>query len=443
MRTQVVFAALAVALTAHAASAAPRPYERTVAPFDSNPNSIVPTPIPKVWIKTVPRPDGSYSETGTGASTRAFYDWVYPWLQPWAATRTGLDREAATFQEFVNDRGATLKKVIAATPGDKLAKFNADMTGQVKTELNAYVNARAKEVTAAKAVEVAMLKSKAALKEVEHVEAMIAAQEDADKKATLAENKAAIQKQIAESKKIGELFSKAVGGAVDLVSIVADPAGSATKVFGMVTGAIINAVIDDHQSELMVLDLQMKALDEAMAKHKNDANAASYDKAKILLQAAGVESIQRMLEEQQIVQVQAQALENLADLEKGAKLKKNDNATDVFYDLRLNHHEFVLAATDLRHRLTRYQLVIDRGPGRHAVRYTPFLSKTIQEVESSMRTPDATWLSTAKASRDYMDRYGTWYTKEHEFVAGQERALNDRVEVLPIDDAVKQLIAKF
>src|SRR6185295_17037464 len=128
MRTQIVFTALAVVLTANVAGAGPRVYEKTVAPFDPNPNSIVPTPIPKVWIQTVPQPDGRFVEVGAGLYSKRFYQWLYPWLQPWAATRTGLDREAQVFQEFVNSRGATLKKSIAGTPGDKLAKFNTEMT---------------------------------------------------------------------------------------------------------------------------------------------------------------------------------------------------------------------------------------------------------------------------------------------------------------------------
>lgn len=443
MRTQVVIAALAVLVTAHAAGAAPRPYEKTVAPFDPNPNSVVPLPIPKTWIKSIPRSDGSFSESGSGAMTRAFYEWLYQWLQPWAATRTGLDREAVMFQEFVNDRGATLKKRLATTPGDKLVKFNGDLKGQVKTELNAYVNARAKEVTAGMAVEAAMLKVKAATKDVEQNEALQAAMDVADKKAAKAAEKAQLLEEIAKSKQVQEIFNKAVGVTTDIMGIIANPAGSATKIFGMVSGAVISLAINEHQTELMVLDLQLKALDEAIDKHKHTAQAAALAKSKFQLQEAGVLLVKAMLEEQQTVQAQAQALDNLADLEKDARLRKSENGTDVFYDLRLNHHEFVLAATDLRKRLARYQIVVARGPGRHAVAYLRDLNLTIQEVETSMRTPDATWLGIAKASRDYMDRYGTWYTNERKVLEGQEKALNNRVEVLPIDDAVQQLIAKF
>ena len=418
-----------------------RPNERTVAPFDPSPN-VLPTKWPKVWVQNTPRADGSFYDGGAGQYTKAFYVQLFPWLRSWATARVGLDNETSAFQEFVNDRGAVLQKSITGVASDKLSKFNMDVGGQLKTELNAYVNARAKEVTASKAVEVAMTRTQASLKAVEQNEELITAQKKADEKATLAAKVGEIKKQIAASKAVGEIFTKAVGTAFDLVSIVQDPVGNAGKAIGMVTGAVINAVVDEHETELMVLDLQMKALDEAIATHKQGAQAAALEKARLEYKAGSLEVVQRMLEEQQVVVLQKQALDNLADLEKGAKLKRNANATDVFYDLRLNHQEFVLAAMDLRHKLTSYQIVVDRGPGRQATIVTPELTKTIDQV-AAFPAPDAQWLGIARASRDYMDRYGSWYGKERTFVAGQAKALGDRVEVLPIDAAVSQIIARF
>lgn len=438
-RTSVIV--LLALTTATTAFGGPRPNERTVAPFDPSPH-VLPTKWPKVWIQTTPRADGSFYEGGAGQYTKAFYVQLFPWLRSWASARVGLDNEATAFQEFVGDRGVVLQKSVAGLASDKLVKFNLDVGGQLKTELNAYVNARSKEVTASKAVEVAMTRTQASLKGVEQHEALIAAQKKTNEKALLNAKAGEIKKQVAASKAIGEVFTKAVGTAFDLVSIVQDPIGNAGKAIGMVTGAIISSVVDEHETELMVLDLQMKALDEAIAANEDEAETSALEKAKLEYKAGSIEVVQRMLEEQQVVAMQKQALDNLADLEKGAKLKKSANATDVFYDLRLNHQEFVLAAMDLRRRLTAYQILVDRGPGRQAVTVTPELTKTIDQV-AAFPSPDAQWLDIARASRDYMDRYGSWYQKERAFLAGQAKALNDRVEVLPIDAAVNQIIARF
>jgi len=440
MKTLCLALVLAAGL-GNAAIAAARPFEKTVAPFDPSPN-VLPVKFPKVWIKDVPEPNGRLSTGGAGGMSRQFYDWLYPWLLPWANTRKALDFESVTFQETINDMGVVLQKSIAAVPGDKLQKFNHDVGGQLKTELNAYRNLRGKEVIAGEAVKVAMTKTQAALKDVEQNEELVAAQADVDRKASLAADKAAIQKKIAESKQVQEIFTKAVGTTVDIMGIVADPIGSAPKAFGMVTGAIIGMCIDEHETELMVLDMRMEALDEAIAKHKHGAMEAALAKAKLQLKAASIEAVQRMLEEQQVIAQQSQAIDNLADLEKGARLKRSANSTDVFVDLRSVNQQFLLAATDLRRRLTRYQLVLDHGPGRRAKEWAPYLSKSIVDV-SNYSNPDQQWLEVAKGSRDYMEKHAAWYPKEHDFVAAQRAALNRRVEVLPIDDAVQQLLAKF
>ncbi len=441
MNYRIPVAVLLALIAATAAFGAPRTYERTVAPFDPSPH-VLPTKWPRAWPQQTPRADGSFYDGGAGQYTKAFYVQLFPWLRSWATARVGLDNETAAFQEFVNDRGAVLQKRITGVPEGSLAKFNLEVGGQLKNELNAFVNARKKEVTASQAVDIAMTRAQAALKGVEQNEKLIAAQKKVDEKASLAAKAGEIKRQIAESKAVGEMFSKAVGTAFDIVSIVQDPVGNAGKAIGMVTGAVINAVVDEHETELMVLDLQMKALDEAIAADKAGAQTAGLEKAKLEFKALSSEVVMRMLEEQQVVVLQKQALDNLADLEKGAKLKRIASATDVFYDLRLNHQEFLLAAMDLRHKLSAYQIVLDRGPGRQAVIVTPELTKTIDQV-AAFPSPDAQWLGIARVSRDYMDRYGSWYSKEHTFVASQAKALGDRVEVLPIDDAVQKIIARF
>jgi hypothetical protein len=441
-RIAILWGALMVVGLSGPVAGGPRAFETTVAPFDPSPY-VMPTDFPKEYVKNSPVADGKFLPNGAGAGAGQWYDWLLLWLRPWASARQAFDNEAVTFQETVRDDDATFKAAFAKLSADKLSKFNATHNTQVHQALLNFQNLRGKEASQRKTIEAAMARSDAAIEKVQKEDALLSAQSNLEKRASIASTKAALEKEIAESKAIADKFSSALGTTVDLATSVANPAEFAMKSFGVVTGLLLNAAIDDHTMELFVLDLRLDELDQAIQLNQKTAAEASLREAKKLVDAAALDFVKAILDEQMIIDQETQQLDILASLERGAKATSDPNVPDIFQTLRTLHYDVMLSGKALRKSCARYQSVLNFGPGKRAAATSSDLDKLIVEARAYTIADKDSWMITAARSQRYIAKQADWYPKELKYVAGQSTALKNRVDALLTDAFVQQILSKL
>lgn len=442
MRKLVAMLSAAVALPClvAAALAGPRAFEATVAPFDPSPH-VMPVDFPRKYIETTPFPDGTLDRRGPGGASRQWYEWLKLWLRPWANARQALDQDAAFFQETVKEDDVKFKAAFAKLNMQKLAIFNSKTKAQ--QTLQVYVNARGREASQTQAIKGAMSRADAALERVKKDSVLVAVQEDMAKRAAASSDKAAIEKEIAENKAIAEKFSNVVGDAVDLMGSITNPADLAGKSFKIFTSFMLKAAIDEHMMELFVLDQRIDALDKAIQEKQKTAADASLKEARLLVDGATADFVKAILDEQLIIEEQNHAIDLLAGVERGAREAKDANAPEIFQTLKEIHYDIQLSGRNLRKSAARYLRIVNYGPGKRAPAIYPTLDRLITDVRGYSVANKDEWLNVAFDSSKYMTKHAAWYPKEQEFVLGQMSALYKRVDILPMDSYVKQILEKF
>lgn len=329
--------------------------------------------------------------------------------------RTKLDDTKAVMAQTMQEEGADVRAA-SKNMAHGLKQLNKATDGTAYHLVKEYQWLGDMARLADRKAGVASKMADAALKKYEAAQEAVKIHEASVQKQSLADQRAEIEKRIAERT---ELINTVIDLASDAATAERSAAGLAE--FGIKQGAgllkkIVGGMTDAEQRELIAIDAKISALDDAIGKATDTQVRAQLQAAKSEMEGAFDQYVAAKVEARITEQAQWGKLDELAALEAA-----HPSTGKVFRELQDYNNQVRWVGDQLRDQTDGYLKTLNNSPFGDAADLSQRVGVDIKHNQV-YGPPDEAWTGSARGTQRYLDQLARWQQGE---VATHEKLRNE------------------